>query len=153
MRISLQLEAWIRDTNRQKGEETGKSKMREGRVATVETSNSAELTAIKSQIDTLGKQFGALMQHVTVQAVPHVQTIPVMPQPTVNVAALPINSPVVGRPVQWQQSSKPTAYARPRACFNCGDSSHIKPQCPLLQSSSPIPNSYQTLVNLHTQPQ
>jgi len=66
LRISLQLEAWIRDTNRQKGEETGKSKMREGRVATVETSNSAELTAIKSQIDTLGKQFGALMQHVTV---------------------------------------------------------------------------------------
>ena len=37
LRISLQLEAWIRDTNRQKGEETGgKQKMREGRVATVE---------------------------------------------------------------------------------------------------------------------
>ena len=114
--------------------------MREGRVATVETSNSPELTAIKSQIDTLGKQFGALMQHVTVQAVPHVQTIPAMPQPTVNVAALPINSPVVGRPVQWQQNSKPTANARPRACFNCGDSSHIKPQCPLLESNAPISN-------------
>src|SRR5208282_3689307 len=105
------------------------------------------------QIDTLGKQFGALMQHVTVQAVPHVQTIPVMPQPTVNVAALPINSPVVGRPVQWQQSSKPTAYARPRACFNCVDSSHIKPQRPLLQSNAPISNSYQTPVNVQAQPQ
>src|SRR5208282_648493 len=105
------------------------------------------------QIDTLGKQFGALMQHVTVQAVPHVQTIPVMPQPTVNVSVLPINSPVVGRPVQWQQSSKPTSNARPRACFNCGDSSHIKPQRPLLQSNAPISNSHQTPVNVQAQPQ
>src|SRR5208282_648685 len=70
LRISLQLEAWIRDKNRQRGEETVvKQKMREGRVATLETSNSPELTAIKSQIDTFGKQINALVQHVNTQAV------------------------------------------------------------------------------------
>ena len=70
LRIALQLEAWIRDTNRQKGDETSvKMKMRENRVATVETSNSSELTAIKSQMDTLGKQFSTLMQHANTQAV------------------------------------------------------------------------------------
>ena len=66
LRIALQLEAWIRDTNRQKGDETSvKMKMRENRAATVETSNSSEFTSLKSQIDMLGKQLGGFMQKVT----------------------------------------------------------------------------------------
>src|SRR5208282_771273 len=65
LRIALQLEAWIRDTNRKKGDETrAKIKMRENRVATVETGNLSEFTSLKSQIDMLGKQLGGFMQQV-----------------------------------------------------------------------------------------
>src|SRR5208282_5958456 len=39
---------------------------------------------------------------------------------------------------------------RPKAWFNCGDPSHIKPQCPLLQSTGS--NTYQMPVNVQTQP-
>ena len=123
--------------------------MREGRIVTVETGNSTEITAIKSQIDTLGKQFSALMQHVNNQAVNYVQPVPTMSQPTVT--AIPLHIPAAVRPMQWQQSSKPTTNARPKACFNCGDPSHIKPQCPLLQSN--VSNSYQTPVNVQSQSQ
>src|SRR5208282_3133947 len=150
LRISLQPEAWMRDTNRQKGEDTGgKNKMREGRIVTVETGNSTEITAIKSQIDTLGKQFSVLMQHVNNQPVNYVQPVPTMSKPTVT--AIPLYIPAAVKPMQWQQSSKPTANARPKACFNCGDPSHIKPQCPLLQSN--VSNSYQTPVNVQSQSQ
>jgi len=144
LRIALQLEAWIRDTNRQKGDETGvKIKMRENRVATVETSNSSKFTSLKSQIDMLGKQLGGLMQQVTAQAADFVQPIPIMHRPSMNVT----NSPV--KPMQWQQNSKPTTGFRPKACFNCGDPSHIKPQCPLLQPN--VSNTYQTPVNVQNQ--
>jgi len=113
--------------------------MREGRVATLETSNSPELTAIKSQIDTLAKQVNALVQHANTQAVTHAQPMSVMSQPSVNVTSLPVNSQVAGKPMkpmQWQQNSKPNGSARPKSCFNCGDPSHFKPQCPLLQANT-----------------
>ena len=73
----MQLEAWIRDTNRQKGDETGvKIRMRENRVATVETSNLSEFALLKSQIDTIGKQFATFLQHVSAQAVTPMSAIP-----------------------------------------------------------------------------
>src|SRR5208282_3035580 len=118
-------------------------KMRENRAATVETSNSSEFTSLKSQIDMLGKQLGGFMQQVTAQAADFVQPIPTMHRPSMNVT----NSPV--KPMQWQQNSKPSTGFRPKACFNCGDPSHIKPQCPLLQPN--VSNTYQTHVNVQTQ--
>src|SRR5208282_6925366 len=100
----MTVEAWIHDINRQKGDETGvKIKMRENRVATVETSNLSELTAIKSQMDTLSKQFSTLMQHVNTQAVVN-QAYPVIP-PMHPSSRNVTNSPV--KPMQWQQNSKP----------------------------------------------
>ena len=106
--------------------------MRENRVATVETSNLSEFASLKSQIDTIGEQFATFVQHVSAQAV---TPMSVIPQTIVNVT----NSPV--KPVLWQQNSKPNTGFRPKACFNCGDPSHIKPQCPLLQSTGS--NTYQ----------
>src|SRR5208282_4901278 len=98
--------------------------MREGRVATTETGNSTEITAIKSQMDTLGKQFSALMQHVNNQAINYIQPVPTMPQLTAT--AIHLYNAAAVRPMQWQQSSKPTTSARAKACFNCGDPSHVK---------------------------
>ena len=72
--------------------------MREGRVATVETSNSAELTAIKSQMDMLGKQFNAFMQHVNSQTVNYTPPMSVMSQPVVN--TVPVYTPAAVKPVQ-----------------------------------------------------
>src|SRR5208282_413052 len=96
-------------------------KMRENRAAIVETSNSSEFTSLQSQIDMLGKQQGGFMQQVTAQAADFVQPIPIMHRPPMNVT----NSPV--KPMQWQQNSKQTTGFWPKACYNCGDPSHIKP--------------------------
>ena len=119
--------------------------MRENRVATVETGNSSEITAIKSQMDTLGRQFSTLMQQLNTQAVVN-QVNPITPvihQPPMNVSSSPV------KPMHWQENSKPNTGFKPRACFNCGDPSHIKPQCPLLQPT--VSNTYKTPVNEQVQ--
>ena len=111
LRIALQLEAWIRDTNRQKGDETGvKMKMRENRVATVETSNSSEFTSLKSHIAMLGKQLDGFMQQVTSQAPNFVQPT-VMHQPPMDVSNSPVN------PMILQQNSKFNTGLKPRVMF------------------------------------
>ena len=51
--------------------------------------------------------------------------------------------------MHWQENSKPNTGFKIRACFNCGDPLHIKPQCPLLQPT--VSNAYQTPVNVQVQ--
>ena len=85
------------------------------------------------------------MQHLNTQAMVN-QAYPIIP-PMHPSSTNVTNSPV--KPMQWQQNSKPTTGFRPKACFNCRDPSHIKPQCPQLQPN--VSNTYQTPVNVQTQ--
>ena len=61
--VSLRLEAWIRDTNRQEYDEPTGGKMRVKDIgSTVVADNSTEISAIKTQVNSLGKQISELCQ-------------------------------------------------------------------------------------------
>jgi len=69
-RIALQLEAWIRDTNRQKSDDgnSGKARAKEARSAVVTEKNKPDdTTAIKTQVTSLGKQVSDLCQSLKTQ--------------------------------------------------------------------------------------
>jgi predicted aspartyl protease len=120
LRVSLQLEAWIRDTNRSKTDDHtgGKTRSKEIRgMAVADKGSSTEISAIKTQISSLGKQVNELCKdlktHLTTNTKEFVETQPHQ-QPT-------IKSKVINQD------------ERPKGCFNCHDPSHMKSNCPLLQ--------------------
>src|SRR5664279_4570042 len=77
-----------------------------------------------------------------------IQQVPFSPQSSVNAAKPQFNSPT--KPMPWQNSNTGNSGVRPKACFNCGDPSHFKPNCPLLQTGAA--NTYQPPVNSQNQP-
>src|SRR5664279_972604 len=80
LRISLQLESWILDTNRQKGDYHGKGRARENRAATVESNSSAaEFASLQAQLSTLGKTFSDFVSSVKTQPVNNFQQVPFSP--------------------------------------------------------------------------
>src|SRR5664279_5411931 len=148
LRISLQLESWILDTNRQKGDDHGKGRTRENRAATVDSNSSAEIASLQAQLSTLGKTVSDFVNSVKTQPVNNFQQVPFSPQSSVNTAKPQFNSPT--KPMPWQNRNTGNSGVRPKACFNCGDPSHFKPNCPLLQTGTA--NTYQPPVNSQNQP-
>src|SRR5664279_228860 len=148
LRISLQLESWILDTNRQKGDDHGKGKTRENRAATVDSNSSAEIASLQAQLSTLGKTVSDFVNSVKTQPVNNFQQVPFSPQSSVNTGKPQFHGPT--KPMQWQNHNTGNSGVRPKACFNCGDPSHFKPNCPLLQTGAS--NAYQPPVNSQNQP-
>jgi len=67
LRISLQLEAWIRDTNRQKSDDghVDETRAKEARSAVVnDKGTSSDLSAITTQVSLLSKQVSELCQNL-----------------------------------------------------------------------------------------
>ena len=143
LRVSLQLEAWIRDTNRQKSEEGGKARAKEARMSTVEKDSANQiLTCIKS----LEKQMSNLCsgsvntQQIFTAAKNTDSNVPVRPLLQVGVPpGLPLRRcNHCGDPNHFQrdcpalqsaETNEPSRAAS-NSCFNCGDSSHYIKDCP-----------------------
>jgi len=131
LRVSLQLEAWIRDTNRHKTEEyvTSKGKVKEARATiTTGNENAAEISAIKNQVSSLGKQMSELCRTLETKF-----TANTKPVDAVTITRqTPTKIPQVNNSV----SNEANLGARPRRCFHCGDPTHMKHNCPLLQTNT-----------------
>lgn len=115
LRVALQLEAWIRDTSRQKQEEASKPRAKEVRLSAIEKDATSQ---ILSQMKVIESQLSDLCMGVS-----HTQQ-PVASNYTSD------SSPMVRQPL-LPGPSKPV-----RLCSQCGESTHIKPDCPTLISDS-----------------
>lgn len=124
LRVSLQLEAWIRDTNRSKIDDHtgGKTRMKEARgMVVAEKDNSTEISAIKTQVSSLGKQVSELCQNLKTQLTTNTKQMTELPSLQQNTTKSQVGNNMTNQSV------------RSKGCFYCHDPAHMRNNCPLLQ--------------------
>jgi len=124
--VNLLTYLWIRDTNRQKSDDSysGKTRAKEARSAVVTEKNKPDdITTIKTQVNSLGKQVSDLCQSLKTKL-------------QVNCGSQPLANRAV---FNGNTNTGTSLGAVQRSCFNYGDPSHIKPNCPMLQGNDRKP--------------
>ena len=136
LRISLQLEAWARDANRQKDEEGSRMRAKPVRAVTSESSNNA---ALEARVNMVSQQLNEVLQYLSNPSSGHQVDNSVSQFPMQNGPSTP----------HWNSNTEPKYPYNPynkktknsntssKGCFRCGDPNHYKRECPLNGTPNP----------------